>query len=81
MSCGLASAELGDGDGHAGILTTAGKLLFTGDNDGNLLALAIEDAQRLRQEFHRVQSAAQEKHREDHEVHDAGEILQLLDGR
>jgi len=33
------SRDLGDGDGHAGILTTAGKLLFTADNDGNLLAL------------------------------------------
>src|SRR5436853_15486 len=31
--------DLGEGDGHAGILTTAGKLLFTADNDGNLLAL------------------------------------------
>jgi acido-empty-quinoprotein group A len=33
------SRELGDGDGHAGILTTAGQLLFTADNDGNLMAL------------------------------------------
>jgi alcohol dehydrogenase (cytochrome c) len=33
------SHEIGDGDGSAGILTTAGKLLFTGDNFGNLLAL------------------------------------------
>ena len=33
------SRDLGEGDGHAGILTTAGKLLFTADNEGNLLAL------------------------------------------
>ncbi len=33
------SRDLGDGEGHAGILTTAGKLLFTADNEGNLLAL------------------------------------------
>jgi acido-empty-quinoprotein group A len=31
--------ELGDGEGSAGILTTAGGLLFTADNNGNLLAL------------------------------------------
>jgi acido-empty-quinoprotein group A len=31
--------ELGDGEGLAGILTTAGRLLFTADNGGNLLAL------------------------------------------
>ncbi|HEY6293940.1 MAG TPA: acido-empty-quinoprotein group A [Terriglobia bacterium] len=31
--------ELGDGEGSAGILTTAGNLLFTADNHGNLLAL------------------------------------------
>ncbi len=31
--------ELGDGEGATGILTTAGKLLFTGDNSDNLLAL------------------------------------------
>ena len=31
--------ELGDGESIAGILTTAGHLLFTGDNAGNLLAL------------------------------------------
>src|SRR5499427_608480 len=31
--------ELGDGESIAGILTTAGNLLFTGDNSGNLLAL------------------------------------------
>jgi acido-empty-quinoprotein group A len=31
--------ELGDGEGSAGILTTAGSLLFTADNNGNLLAL------------------------------------------
>lgn len=31
--------EIGDGEGGAGILTTAGKLLFTGDNSENLLAL------------------------------------------
>ena len=33
------SHELGDGEGVAGIFTTAGKLLFTADNSGNLLAL------------------------------------------
>ena len=31
--------EIGDGDGSAGILTTAGNLLFTGDNADNLIAL------------------------------------------
>jgi len=31
--------EIGEGEGIAGILTTAGHLLFTGDNNGNLLAL------------------------------------------
>ena len=31
--------EIGDGEGTAGILTTAGNLLFTGDNADNLLAL------------------------------------------
>ena len=31
--------ELGDGTSIAGILTTAGRLLFTADNSGNLLAL------------------------------------------
>jgi len=31
--------EIGDGEGLAGMLTTAGKLLFTADNSGNLLAL------------------------------------------
>jgi alcohol dehydrogenase (cytochrome c) len=31
--------ELGDGEGVAGMLTTAGNLLFTADNDSNLLAL------------------------------------------
>jgi acido-empty-quinoprotein group A len=31
--------ELGQGEGVAGILTTAGKLLFTADTSGNLLAL------------------------------------------
>ncbi len=31
--------ELGDGEDVAGILTTAGKLLFTADNSGNLMAL------------------------------------------
>ncbi len=30
---------MGDGEGTAGILTTAGKLLFTADNNDNLLAL------------------------------------------
>jgi alcohol dehydrogenase (cytochrome c) len=31
--------ELGDGESLAGILTTAGHLLFSADNSGNLLAL------------------------------------------
>ena len=31
--------EMGDGEDVAGILTTAGKLLFTADNNDNLLAL------------------------------------------
>lgn len=31
--------ELGEGEGSAGTLTTAGNLLFTADNSGNLLAL------------------------------------------
>ncbi|MBV9266404.1 MAG: acido-empty-quinoprotein group A [Acidobacteriaceae bacterium] len=31
--------EIGDGEGSTGMLTTAGKLLFTGDNSNNLLAL------------------------------------------
>jgi alcohol dehydrogenase (cytochrome c) len=31
--------ELGDGEDTAGILTTAGKLLFTADNSQNLIAL------------------------------------------
>jgi alcohol dehydrogenase (cytochrome c) len=31
--------KIGDGYGSAGILTTAGHLLFTADNSGNLLAL------------------------------------------
>jgi alcohol dehydrogenase (cytochrome c) len=31
--------ELGSGEDTAGILTTAGKLLFTSDNSGNLMAL------------------------------------------
>jgi len=31
--------EIGDGDGGAGIMTTAGHLLSTGDTQGNLLAL------------------------------------------
>lgn len=31
--------EIGEGDGSAGILTTAGNLLFTGDNAHNLIAL------------------------------------------
>ena len=33
------SHELGDGESSAGILTTAGGLLFTADNNGNILAL------------------------------------------
>jgi alcohol dehydrogenase (cytochrome c) len=31
--------ELGDGEGVAGILTTAGHLLFSADTSGNILAL------------------------------------------
>jgi alcohol dehydrogenase (cytochrome c) len=31
--------EIGDGESIAGILTTAGHLLFSADNSGNLLAL------------------------------------------
>ncbi len=31
--------EIGNGEGSAGILTTAGNLMFTGDNSDNLLAL------------------------------------------
>ncbi len=31
--------EIGQGEGQSGILTTAGNLLFTGDNSGDLLAL------------------------------------------
>lgn len=31
--------EIGNGEGTAGILTTAGHLLFTADNEGNILAL------------------------------------------
>ncbi len=33
------SYEIGQGEGSAGILTTAGGLLFTADNNGNILAL------------------------------------------
>jgi alcohol dehydrogenase (cytochrome c) len=36
------SHSLGDGESVAGILTTAGGVLFTGDNSGNLLALNPE---------------------------------------
>ena len=39
--------ELGDGEGSAGILTTAGNLLFTADNFGNLLALDPSNGQTL----------------------------------
>jgi alcohol dehydrogenase (cytochrome c) len=35
--CGI--TEIGEGEGLAGILTTAGHLLFTADNAENLLAL------------------------------------------
>lgn len=31
--------EIGNGEGSAGIMTTAGHLLFTADNEGNILAL------------------------------------------
>jgi alcohol dehydrogenase (cytochrome c) len=39
--------EIGDGEGAAGILTTAGKLLFTADNSENLLALDPESGKTL----------------------------------
>jgi alcohol dehydrogenase (cytochrome c) len=39
--------EIGDGEGSAGMLTTAGKLLFTGDNANNLLALDPETGRTL----------------------------------
>ena len=39
--------EIGDGEGAAGILTTAGKLLFTADNSDNLLALDPETGKTL----------------------------------
>jgi len=39
--------ELGDGGNSAGILTTAGKLLFTGDNSGNLLGIDPESGKTL----------------------------------
>jgi len=41
------SHELGDGEVTAGILTTAGGLLFTADNAGNLLALDPENGKTL----------------------------------
>jgi acido-empty-quinoprotein group A len=37
----------GEGEGHPGILTTAGHLLFTGDVSGNLLALDPDDGRTL----------------------------------
>ncbi|MBV9767689.1 MAG: acido-empty-quinoprotein group A [Acidobacteriaceae bacterium] len=39
--------EIGDGEGLAGMLTTAGKLLFTADNSSNLLALDPETGKTL----------------------------------
>jgi alcohol dehydrogenase (cytochrome c) len=36
-----------EGEGHPGILTTAGQLLFTGDVSGNLLALDPDDGRTL----------------------------------
>jgi len=39
--------ELGNGENIAGILTTAGRLLFTGDNSGNLLALDPRNGETL----------------------------------
>jgi len=39
--------ELGEGESVAGILTTAGRLLFTADNSGNLLALNPANGQTL----------------------------------
>ena len=41
------SREEGEGEGHPGILTTAGHLLFTGDVSGNLLALDPENGDTL----------------------------------
>lgn len=39
--------EIGEGEGTAGILTTAGQLLFTADNNGNLMALDPETGKTL----------------------------------
>ena len=39
--------ELGNGESIAGILTTAGRLLFTADNSGNLLALDPRNGETL----------------------------------
>lgn len=39
--------EIGSGEGSAGMLTTAGKLLFTADNSDNLLALNPATGQTL----------------------------------
>lgn len=39
--------EIGKGEGIAGMLTTAGKLLFTADNSDNLLALDPETGKTL----------------------------------
>jgi alcohol dehydrogenase (cytochrome c) len=41
------SREEEEGEGHPGILTTAGQLLFTGDVSGNLLALDPENGDTL----------------------------------
>jgi alcohol dehydrogenase (cytochrome c) len=41
------SRNAGEGEGHPGILTTAGHLLFTGDVLGNLLALDPDNGQTL----------------------------------
>jgi len=39
--------EIGNGESIAGILTTAGHLLFSADNSGNLLALDPPRARRF----------------------------------
>ncbi|MGI8741617.1 MAG: acido-empty-quinoprotein group A [Bryobacteraceae bacterium] len=39
--------DIGEGEGIAGILTTAGNLLFTADNSGNLLALDAKTGKTL----------------------------------
>jgi len=39
--------ELGPGEGSAGIMTTAGKVLFTADTTGNILALSPSTGETL----------------------------------